>query len=216
MEDIITTLMTDRPIEQLPRRYFGYLKHIQKFEPEVIYDIGSSVGAYTKYFHLLYPDAKVIMFEANDVFVPRYNGEDYNIVCLSDEDNKEVKFYNNPKNKDNEEVCSYYKSIVVNDDFKIMTTQKLDSFVLYKGIRFPDVIKINCCGSELDIIKGGVNVVKQCKYLVVRLQNETFFECAPLAKEVGTFIMGLGFVLEEMLDNFGTHFIDYVFKNINV
>jgi len=216
MEDIITTLLTEKPIEQLPRRYFGYLKHIQKFEPRVIYDIGSHIGAYTKYFHILYPDAKVILFEANDVFIPKYNGEDYNIVCLSDEDNKEVKFYNNPKYKDNDEVCSYYKSNVVNDDFKILTTQKLDSLILYKGIRFPDMIKINCCGSELDIIKGGTNVIKQCKYLVVRLQNETFFEGAPTAKDIGTYIISLGFILEEMLDNFGNHFIDYVFKNNNI
>jgi FkbM family methyltransferase len=216
MEDILRSLVTEKPIEQLPRRYFGYLKHIQKFEPLVIYDIGASIGSYAKFFHILYPDTKVILFEANDVFEPRYTGEDYHIVCLSDEDNKEVKFYNNPVNNDNFEVCSYYKSTVVKDDFKLLNTTKLDTLVMKKGLMYPNMIKINCNGSELDIIKGGVETIKKCTYLIVRLQNYEFFREASIALVVGPYIEDLGFKLEEMFNNYGNHFIDYVFKNNNI
>jgi len=215
LKNIVTNLLTKNPISDLNRKYLGYLKHIQKFEPRVIYDIGASMGAYSKFCHLLYPDAKIILFEANNVYENNLIGEDYNIVCLSDED-KEVKFYNNPKNIDNFEVSSYYKSTVVNDDFKILETKTLDNFVYNNGIAFPDLIKITCNGAELDIIKGGLHTIKRCKYLCVRLQNYELFEGAPTANIVGPFIIELGFELQQILDTYGNRIVDYIFKNKNI
>jgi FkbM family methyltransferase len=215
ISQVVTNLLTKRPITDLNRRYLSYLKNCQKFSPLVIYDIGASLGAYTKYCHLLFPDSKIVLFEADDVFERHYTGEDYNIVCLSDTD-KEVKFYNNPKNEDNYEVNSCYKSTVLNDDFKLLNARSLDNFILSKGISHPDLIKIACNGSELDIIKGGVNTIKRCKYLVVRLQNYELFKEAPLASTVGPYIIDLGFELLDVLDSYGNRIVDYVFKNKNI
>jgi FkbM family methyltransferase len=216
IQDSLDKLITRKPISDLNRKYLGYLKHIQKYEPLVIYDIGSSLGAYAKQCHLLFPDSKVILFEANDVFEKEYYGEDYNIVCLSDENNKEVKFYNNPKNDDNDDVSSLYKSIVLKDDFKILNTLTLDTYVSKKCLRTPDLIKIACNGAELEVIKGGVNIIKKCEYLIVRLQNYELFEGGTTADVCGPYIKDLGFELKEILDSYGNRIVDYVFKNKNI
>lgn len=216
VQDTLDNLLTRKPVSDLNRKYLGYLKHIQKYEPYVIYDIGSSLGAYAKQCHLLFPESKVILFEANDVFEKEYYGEDYNIVCLSDEDGKEMKFYNNPKYNDNDDVSSFYKSIVLNDDFKILKTTTLDTFVANKCLRNPDLIKIACNGGELEVIKGGVNTIKKCEYLIVRLQNYELFEGGTTADVCGPYIKDLGFELKEILDSYGNRIVDYVFKNKNI
>jgi len=216
LQDTIDLMLTERPISDLNRRYLGYLKHIQKLEPLVIYDIGSSIGAYAKFCHLLFPDTKVILFEADDYFVTRYSGEDYHIVCLSDVDNKEVKFYNDSLLKDIKEIHSYYKSDGLTEKYKTLTTRTLESYVAEKMISFPDIVKINTCGSELDIIKGGINIIKKAKYLIVKMQNDDTFNGAAKADIVGPYIMSHGFELEEILDSFGTKVVDYVFKNKNI
>jgi hypothetical protein len=79
------------------------------------------------------------------------------------------------------------------------------------------MIKINCCGSELDIIKGGISTIKKARYLIVSMQNKKIFEDAPLASEVGPYIIEhLGFELEQILDPYGSGLLDYIFINKNI
>jgi len=218
IQNVVDSLLTRRPVNDLIRKYLAYLKHINKFEPLVIYDIGSSLGAFTKLCHLLHKDSKIYLFEADDVFEKEYNGEDYYIVCLGAENDKEVNFYNSPKYNDNNDVNSLYKCTSLNDDFKVLKTRTLDSIVSEKSLRYPDLIKINCNGSELDIIKGGVDTIKKCKYLIVKMQTISFYEGAPLFNEVVKCFedLDLEFEIIQILDPFGNGLVDYVFKNKNV
>jgi len=212
-EGMVSELLTERPISNMVRKYLGYLKHIKKYEPAVIYDIGAGIGAFTKLCHLMFPDSKVILFEADNVNEERYTGEDYNIVCLSDCIG-ERPFYNKSRIP---EMHSYYKSQFLEDDSKLLSTTTLSKIVSDKHLSYPDIVKINCCGAELDIIKGGFHIIQKAKYLIVSSQNKEIFEKAPLASEVGPYIIEeLGFNLEEILDSYGTGIIDYVFINKNI
>jgi FkbM family methyltransferase len=214
LEEALTGALTEHPVTDLNRKYLAFLKHNKKFDPKVIYDIGSSIGAYVKFNRIIFPYVDIYSFEADDFFVPRYGGMKYNIVCLSDEDNKEVKFYNKVVDGGFKQAHSYYKSSVLHpNEFKILKTTKLDTIVKEKNIPKPDLIKINTCGSELDIIKGGAEIIKKAKYLIVNLQNTPTYYDAPLASEVGPYILSLGFECEDMLDNYGNGFIDYIFIN---
>jgi FkbM family methyltransferase len=216
IQTIVDNLLTHRPIDNLNRRYLGYLKHIKKYEAVNIFDIGSAWGAYSKYCNLLYPDAKTYLFEADSFYESKYSNMNYNIVCLGEEDDKEVKFYNNSANENNPEVHSCYKSVVLKDDFILLKTKKLDTLVIEKNLPIPDIVKISCNGSELDIIKGGLETIKFCTYLIVKIQNYELFEGAPVADVIGPYILGLGFTLEQVLDCYGNRIVDYVFKNKNI
>lgn len=214
IENAISNLLTERPISDVLRKYLGYIKHIKKYEPSVIYDIGAGIGAFTKCTHLMFPESKIVLFDADEDNEKRYTGEDYNIVCLSNE-KKEYKFYNN---NDIPELNSYYKfTYSNNNDYKLLQTSTLTDVVNNKQIRYPDMIKINCCGAELDIIKGGINIIQKAKYLIVSMQNKEIFEKAPLISDVGPYIVNeLGFVLEQILDPYGTGLYDYIFINKNI
>jgi len=216
VQEFVNQLLTEHPISDLNRKYLGYLKHVQKYEPAVIYDIGSSIGAYTKFCHLLFPNSKVILFEADDYFIPRYNNEDYHIACLSDTDGLEIKFYNESLINNIQQLHSCYKSDYLSDNYKILMTKTLDKLVSEKSIPLPNIVKISCCGSEMDIIKGGEDTIKNCKYLIISLQNDNTFKEAPKADIVGPYIISLGFKLEEVLDSYGTKVVDYVFINKNI
>jgi hypothetical protein len=213
LEGSIIELLTERPTSDLVRKYLGYIKHIKKYEPNVIYDIGACIGAFSKLCHLIFPDAKVILFDADDSNEKRYTGEDYHIVCLSDTEGYR-KFYNKSKIP---ELHSYYKSKYLEDDYKILETTTLTKIVHNKQFRYPDIVKINCCGAELDILKGGSSVIMKAKYLIVSVQNKEIFEKAPLVSEVGPYIVEqLGFTLEEIFDPYGTGLFEYVFINKNI
>jgi FkbM family methyltransferase len=209
----VTRLLTEHPISDINRKYLGYLKHIRKFEPRVIYDIGAGIGAYSKFCHLLFPEARIILIDAEEDNSYRYVGEEYHIACLGKEDNTEIKFYNKTQSN---ELHSCYKTIFLQDEFKILNTVKLDTFVKDKGLPFPDIIKICCCGSELDIMKGGEDIIKKTKYLVVNAQYKEIFIGAPFAKNIGPYVISLGFELEDILDSYGNGLVDYVFINKNI
>jgi FkbM family methyltransferase len=214
LEQGLINILTEVPVTDVNRRYLAYLKKNKKFIPSVIYDIGASIGSYAKFNHILFPDAKIILFEADDFFIPRYKGEDYHIVCLGDEDNKEVTFFNETRHNGFPQAHSCFPSGFLNlNTFKTLKTCKLNTIVKEKSLPKPDLIKINVCGSELDIIKGGEEIIKEAKYLIVNLQNTYVYYGAPLAKEVCPYIMSLGFECEDMLDSYGNGFIDYVFIN---
>jgi len=214
IETVISGLLTERPISDLLRKYLGYIKHIKKYEPLTIYDIGAGIGAFTKCCHLMFPEAKIILVEADDCNEDKYTGEDYYIACLSDNEG-ERKFYNNTYIPELHSYNRYLNSD--NYDYKLLETTTLDKLQRNKQFRFPDIVKIHCCGSELDIIKGGISIIKKAKYLFVSVQGKELFDNAPSSSEIGIYITEqLGFELEEILDPYGSGLYEYVFINKNI
>ena len=65
------------------------------FEPKVIYDIGSCVLQWTNEARQIWPNAKIILFDAFSEAQFLYNNYEHYIGVLSDKDNEVVKFYQN-------------------------------------------------------------------------------------------------------------------------
>jgi FkbM family methyltransferase len=209
IRDTLEQLLTDRPISDLNRHYLKFIK--RSYEPMVLYDIGASNTAWTRFAQLIFPNATIYLFDANGEWVKSYQGKNYFEVCLGKDDESLVPFYNKSK-YNHSRSFSCYKSDGMEDDFTITQTTTLDTFISLNNIPLPDIVKINTCGSEKDIIKGGENTIKNAKYLIVNLQNNDTWKGAPNASEVGPYIQSLGFSLEDVLDSFGIPIVDYVFK----
>lgn len=163
------------------RNFLFKLRDLYNFNPNVCYDIGSAVLHWTRHAHKIWPNSKVILFDAFDKAEIFYKNYDYNIGVLSDEDNKEVQFYQNDLLFGGN---SYYKesgNIFNNNHIIVRKTRKLDSVVEEKGFPYPDLIKIDVQGAELDILRGAIKVLSKCKYLIVELQDVYYNEGAPLA-----------------------------------
>jgi len=211
-EQVSDLLMEEKPLSSLELRYLLFLQKIG-FKPTVFYDIGASHCAWSKAIKQIFPETTVVLFDASHKLGSLYEDDLHFFNCLSDEDGKKVNFY---EFELDDRINSYYKPKYCRDTPLKLETTKLDTLVNNNSLPEPTFIKINTCGSEYDIIKGGEETIKKAEYLIVTLQNEELFEGAPVAHKVGPYIESLGFKLINTLDPNGTSLLDYVFKNKNI
>ena len=192
----------------LPTLNMRYLLFLRKLgvKPKYFYDIGSSDKCWSKVISHVFPEVRCYTFDAYKPFNAEFP------ICLSNEDNKSLIFYNH-----NEHIKSYFLlNEQKSEDNELLYTIKLDTFVKEQSLDIPNIIKINCCGAEKDIIEGGIDTIKKAQYLIVTLNNYEIFDDAPTAKITGPYIEDLGFEMINALDNNGLGLIDYVFKNKNI
>lgn len=183
---------------EIPERHVNYLINLKKdgFEPKVIYDIGCCVLHWTNEALRLWPDATYVLFDANDNTSFLYEPYLHYTGVLSDVDNNIVKFYQNDIHPGGN---SYYREVYHGDHnfppnrYIEKTTRTLDSVVAEFNFPKPDLVKMDVQGSEADIIKGGLNTIKNAKHLIVEMQHVIYNENAPLCDVTLPFIESCGF-----------------------
>jgi FkbM family methyltransferase len=156
-------------------------------------DIGACVGAFSVLCKKLWPDAYCLMMEANRSCEPhlRQTGIEYNICLLGNENKKDVIFY---KSKEGDITTgeSYYKEKTQHFDNsieEIREMKKLDDVVHRKF----DFVKIDTQGSEIDIIRGGINLISSSKYVLLEVSTKEYNAGAPLYDEVVSYMKSIGF-----------------------
>ena len=210
MADFVNDYLAGNPQTTMMIRYLLFLRRTG-FNPRVIYDVGAYNTSFANVVKEVFPDTRIILFDACKDNCEKMVGYEYYNCCLGDSSN-EVDFY-----EVDDKVKSYYKPTThgstPSDRITKSTIQKLDEVALKYGLPFPDLVRIDCCGSERDIINGGINTLFTTKYLIVNMQNEELFTGAPLAVTTGPMIKSLGYVLKDVLDLYNTPLVDYVFEN---
>jgi len=190
--------------KHLPDNHIEYLCKLKRegFEPKVIYDIGSCVLHWTTYAKQIWPEAKIILFDAFEPAEFLYNGYDYHIGVLSNKDDYVVKFY---QNDDFPTGSSYYREIYNGGDyfpenkFIEKKTKTLDTIVKERGFPLPDFIKIDVQGSELDVLYGGEETLKNSSRMIVELQHVEYNKGAKMCDESVKIIEELGWTCTDPL-----------------
>ena len=177
--DMTNDPMTNDPMTNDPMTndHVKYLKKLLlKFEPKIIYNIGSNALIWRREAKNIWPKSDFFAFDPLNNFECLYKKHNinYHIGVLSSDDNKFVKNYEN--------------------------TQTLSSVVKNKKFPLPDLIKMYIQDNELDIIKGGLDVINSAKYLIVELENIQYNrgEPEPLAQTTIEFFEKNGW---ELLSN---------------
>ncbi len=202
----------------------NYLIHLKNsgFEPKVIYDIGSCVSHWTRFAKTLWPNAKYILFDAfaPAEFLYKEGGYDYNVGVLSNEDDKIVRFYQNDYLPSGN---SYYREIGYDngkyfpeDKYLELITKKIDTIVKDKGFPLPDFIKIDVQGSEIDIIKGGLEIIKYAERMIIKLQQVEYNQGALKTSESLPIIESLGWKCDAPLFQNNGPDGYYSFINLNI
>lgn len=178
------------------------LNLIQKyFTPTSVIDIGANVGDFAKQCKLMFPNTKYLLIEGNSACEPiiKKLGHEYFIGLLSDEE-KTVKFYVDKTNplstgnsiyRENTEHFSDHNIIV-----QELQTITLDSVV---GDRVFDLIKIDVQGSELEVLKGGVQTVQNAKGIILELSMIEYNAGGTLYEEMMEYMESIGYVAVEKL-----------------
>jgi FkbM family methyltransferase len=205
----------------IPKNHVDFLQNLSiNFKPKVIYDIGANVLSWTREARKIWTNSEIFVFDAINTaeFLYKENNVKYHIGVLSKEDNLFIKFYENIMHPAGN---SYYKEIghinsnkiYPEEAFTEQIAMTLTSIVKNNKFLLPDLIKIDVQGAELDIIKGGLDVINNAKYLIVELQDTQYNRGAPLAETTIKFLEDNDWELiaPKFCDN-GPD-ADYCFKN---
>ena len=198
-------LEEQKPMPPAHQEYLYRMKNEFGFTPKVIYDLGACVLHWTAIAEEVWPDAEYYLFDAMEESEEIFEDtkHQYHIGVFSDTDNKEVTFYKNvgwPGGN------SYYME---NPQFSGMadhlfshpenqfkrTTVTLDTVKRMRNFPYPDLLKIDVQGCEVDILKGCPEILANVQHLIVELQNVEYNIGAELFDKSVPFIESLGFEL---------------------
>lgn len=200
-------------------KFLEKLRYENNIKLDVCYDIGSSVLHWSRHAKRLWPETKIYLFDAFSPLEIIYKNYDYEyyLGILSNTDDNELKFYQNDFLIGGN---SYYRELGFDnskyypeDAYLLKKTKTLDTIVKERNYLYPDLIKIDVQGAELDIIKGGLDVLANTKYLIVELQDIEYNIGAPKVDITKPYLESLGWkCIEEKFSDNGPDG-DYFFIN---
>lgn len=201
-------------------------KSIQKlkangYTPKVIFDIGAHCGNWTAECLPIYPNANYHLFEAIEYDeLGRFTGApNINVNCgyLLDSEEREVKWYQMRNTGDSmfrEKTNCFTDCQVI-----LRRTSVLDNMIDASDLE-DILIKIDCQGAEIPILKGAPEIVKKTDFIILEIP---FFgqynEGVPTFLEHIQYMDSIGFIPYDISDmhhlaNF-TIQVDIMFINKN-
>lgn len=169
---------------------------------ETLLDIGAAHGHFSGFLRTIWPNVQVTAIECNERDRHFLDNTNYDVryVCLGDKACQK-DFYINPYDIAGGG-SSFYKENTSAFDSAFTETKDiitLDSL----NLGAYDLIKIDTQGTELDIINGGIETIKQARFLLMELSFLPYNEGGCMIDDVLAKTRELGFV---MLDTFGPAF----------
>ena len=158
----------------------------------VVYDIGANKGEWSTQVAEWLPGAKFVLFEANAIHEPLLaaRGFDYAIALLSS-DFEPKAFFQIGGTGDSylKELSHHYEGVTpVRRD-----SQPLDYLVESRGFPLPDFVKIDTQGSELDVIKGGEQTLRNATFMLLECPVQEINQGAPDLADYMATLKNLGF-----------------------
>lgn len=180
------------------RKRLSYLK-ATGVEVRRALDVGAFEGKWTSLLREVYPAAQVMMIDANTdkEALLRAMG-DCRIAVLGDTDGKEVDYYK-CQDGDAGSGNGIYRE---NTPFKFAPEKRqcVTLATLLGSDDGFDLIKMDVQGAELDVIRGGISVVRNSRYLLLELQTHNYNLGAPHFEEVVAFLRSEGFGVIDIVD----------------
>ena len=167
------------------------------FQPRTVLDIGAQIGDFSKECKALWPEISIFMIEATRECEPYLKevGQPYKIAVLSDVKDKSVEFYKTTSAKTNTGNSLYKENTIHYEGEKLIIenrkTETLDQ--LFGSDAQFDLIKLDTQGSELDIMRGGLDIVKRSIMIIMEMSHIEYNQGAPTFHEADKFMEEIGF-----------------------
>lgn len=171
--------------------------------PDFVIDVGANCGGFYQEAKAIWPDAHYFLIEGNSECEPvlQLFHIDYAMNLLSDRE-QTVTFYTR-KGAPTCTGASYYREQTefYEGDKAIpneVRTTTLDKVVCPDAMKYDCkavLLKLDCQGSELDIMRGGPKVLAAAKGVIVEVAHVEYNRGAPTDGEVANFMLQNGFNL---------------------
>ena len=168
--------------------------------PTAILDIGAHTGQFYSWAKRVWPSSVIWMVEANPLHeeilknMTQFTNDEYLVMAVGDEE-RDVTFYTR-SDKPHTEGNSYYKEANYWDMPQLVQEsnvrlQKLDN--LFEDDSIFEVIKLDTQGSELDILRGGKNLISKASAVILEVSYFEWNLGAPLVDEIIDYMESIGF-----------------------
>ena len=175
---------------------FSFIKDFYNYNPKNVLDIGALDGRWSRAMSQIFPDTKFLMIEANKEMEKKLSSTniDYIIAALSDKV-KETNYYKIGGGAGN---ALYVENYGIKPKIEKIKTTTLDS-IFDQNIKF-NIIKLDVQGSELDILKGGLNLFKKADFILTECNIVEYNFGAPYFIDQVNFFNSYGFQLIDIVD----------------
>lgn len=169
------------------------------FNPKKIIDIGAYEGQWALEINQIFPGVQLLMIEGQQNKKPLLDqvskqifGSKVNIALLGAE-KKYVEF------NIYESASSIFKEDnETNAKVETIQLQLLDEIAVETGFESVDLIKLDTQGSEIEILEGGLNVLKSAQAVLIEVSMLGIYKGAPLVSDVISFMKDNGFILYDI------------------
>ena len=201
---------------------------------EIIIDVGAADGSVSAFFSKQFSENPIYSYEPNPAYLPslqekekRYSKIKIKTIALSNKQDKMSFFIT--RNSVSSSLKKINSSLLQEQHHPFLTpldvekeisvnTNTLDNeFNDYKKNVL--LIKLDVQGAELDVLKGGINLLKRTKYILTEMQTHQFYEDASPYHKVDDFLRENGFKLIDMITSYrhdGIYVDEYdaIYKNL--
>ena len=167
------------------------LEHLKKkgFNPEMIIDVGAYKGNWTMDVLEVFPSSKILMVDAQrkmesylQELCSKHKNVEYIISLLSSRDGDEKLFNIN-------ETASYVATVPQEGfDFETIKSQTLDKVIHERNLPFPDFLKLDVQGHELEILRGAQKALANAEICLLEVSLLNVGDDGPLLIDVLRFM----------------------------
>ena len=139
-------------------------------ENGIIIDVGANIGQFNFFCRNYLKASKVYSFEPikNTFEVLKKNIPD-NIYNMAISSQKNITMY---ISKDTSLLNSAISNDNINSEKQLVSTVRLDDVEKIKNEKYIDLLKIDTEGTELDVIKTGIETSKKSKYILIEVSGD--------------------------------------------
>lgn len=193
-----TLQFLDNKLNKVFNNYLEYFTDLKNsgYNPKRILDIGANIGEFRTELKEIWNDTSITMIEANRECEKHLSKLDspFYIEVLGKKDDETVNFYLS-KDMDSAtgnsiypEKTSFYTEDRVNIEQR--KTKRLTSLLPEETF---DIIKLDTQGSELDIIKGGLDIILRARYVLIETAVKEYNIGSPMEDEIIEYMNLIGF-----------------------
>lgn len=180
----------------------GLLRQVQRlgFSPATVIDVGAASGTFSSQCHQVFPDAKYILIEPLQEFLPPLKRLSKKIPQTHCEHAAASSYEGSMLLHVHHDLVgsSLYSEVEEGTDIngrpREIRTVTLDRLVARQQARPPYLIKVDVQGAELDVLKGADVTLTQADYVLLEVSLFHFFKDGPSFGDVVAYMKDKGFV----------------------